>query len=262
MAKPRPALEFKGRMLSLTRVRILDADPVAVESQLKSFTRQLGEAAAGLPLLVDADHPLDLKPVLMAMMAAGVQPIACIDGPLAATARACGLPVLPVDVLSETSIRAAAAAPSPSSGPASEAAKPPAAEVAAPAQVQAQVQVSPPPAPAVAMPVPARIVTEPVRSGQQIYAEGGDLVVTNTVSPGAEVIADGCVHVYGVLRGRALAGAKGNEQARVFCRRMEAELLAVAGIYAVADQMQGELRGKPAQARLVDGKLRIERLDW
>jgi septum site-determining protein MinC len=84
-----------------------------------------------------------------------------------------------------------------------------------------------------------------------------------TVSPGAEVIADGCVHVYGPLRGRAVAGARGDATARVFCRRMEAELLAVAGIYAVADQMQGALKGVAAQAYLSeDGKLKIDRLDW
>ncbi|MDP9143477.1 MAG: septum site-determining protein MinC, partial [Actinomycetota bacterium] len=104
---------------------------------------------------------------------------------------------------------------------------------------------------------------DPIRSGQQVYAEGSDLIVMTTVSPGAEVIADGCVHVYGPLRGRAVAGARGDTTARVFCRRMEAELMAVAGIYAVADQMQGALKGVAAQAYLSDdGKLKIDRLDW
>ena len=107
----------------------------------------------------------------------------------------------------------------------------------------------------------ARVVMEPIRSGQQVYAESADLIVMNTVSPGAEVIADGCVHVYGALRGRAIAGARGDAEARVFCRRMEAELLAVAGIYAVADQMQGALKGQAVQALLVDGTLKIEKLE-
>jgi septum site-determining protein MinC len=100
-----------------------------------------------------------------------------------------------------------------------------------------------------------------VRSGQQIYAEGANLIVTQPVSPGAEVIADGCVHVYGVLRGRAIAGARGDTTARVFCRKMEADLLAVAGVYAVAEQIQGALKGLSVQAWLEQGKLRIERLD-
>src|SRR3546814_2220909 len=106
-----------------------------------------------------------------------------------------------------------------------------------------------------------RIISDPVRSGQQIYVADGDLVVSTTVSPGAEVVADGCVHIYGALRGRAIAGARGETSARIFCRRFEAELVAIAGVYAVAEQMQGDLRGKPAQVVPVDGKLKIERLD-
>ena len=97
-----------------------------------------------------------------------------------------------------------------------------------------------------------------MRSGQQIYAEHGDLIVLNTVSPGAEVIADGCVHVYGKLGGRAIAGARGDESARIFCRKMEAELVAIAGIYAVADQIKEGPRGVAATAYLEQGRLRIE----
>lgn len=240
MAKSRPALEFKGRMLSLTRVRILDADLAAIEAQLASFMRSLGEAGTGLPVVVDADQQLDLKPVLMLMRAAGLQPIAALDGALAFAARAAGLAVLSMDLVSENAARAAA-------------------ELSPPAPVEAPP--APPAAGAESPRRPARVITDPIRSGQQIYAEGADLIVMSTVSPGAELIADGCVHVYGPLRGRAIAGARGDGQARVFCRRMEAELLAVAGIYAVADQMKGALRGQPVQAYLAEGKLRIEKLE-
>src|SRR3546814_12130160 len=73
-----------------------------------------------------------------------------------------------------------------------------------------------------------RIISDPVRSGQQIYVADGDLVVSTTVSPGAEVVADGCVHIYGALRGRAIAGARGETSARIFCRRFEAELVAIS----------------------------------
>lgn len=229
-------------MLSLTRVRILEADPAAIETQLKSFVRSLGEAAAGMPVVLDAEQQCDLKPVLALMRAVGLQPIAALDGPLAFAARASGLAVLPRDLVSEGSSRAA---------PAPEVVQPPPPEPAAP----------PPPQRDGAGRRPARVITDPIRSGQQIYAEGADLIVMSTVSPGAEVIADGCVHVYGQLRGRAIAGARGDDQARVFCKRMEAELLAVAGIYAVADQMKGALRGQAVQAFLAEGKLRIEKLD-
>ena len=135
-----------------------------------------------------------------------------------------------------------------------------AARESAAAPARAEPVAAPQPVPAVRK--PARVVTDPIRSGQQIYAESADLIVMTTVSPGAEVIADGCVHVYGPLRGRAIAGARGDVHARVFCRRMEAELMAVAGIYAVADQMQGALRGVAAQAFLKDGVLQIDKLDW
>jgi septum site-determining protein MinC len=105
----------------------------------------------------------------------------------------------------------------------------------------------------------SRLVTQPVRSGTQIYARGGDLVVTAAVSPGAEIMADGNIHVYGALRGRALAGASGDAEARIFCSRLEAELVSIAGHYLVSDQLPPEQRGLPVQIALVDDRLTIER---
>lgn len=225
------ALEFKGRMLSLTRARILDPDVSAITSQLQDFARQMPQAVKGMPVILEADSAFEVGAVIAAMREVGMQPVGVSDGPLAASAANWGLPVLPPDTGSRTARVTAAA----------------------------NERVAEP-QPAVRR--PTRIVTEPVRSGQQIYAADTDLIVLNTVSAGAEVAADGCVHVYGALRGRAMAGARGETSARIFCRRFEAELVAVAGVYAVAEQMQGELRGKPAQVALVDGKLKIERLDW
>jgi septum site-determining protein MinC len=83
-----------------------------------------------------------------------------------------------------------------------------------------------------------KIVTTPIRSGMQIYAKDGDLIVLSSVSPGAELLADGNIHVYGALRGRALAGVQGNTQARIFCRALEAELVAIAGYYLVKEDIQ------------------------
>ncbi len=105
--------------------------------------------------------------------------------------------------------------------------------------------------------VRTRIVTQPVRSGTQIYAKGGDLVVTAPVSAGAELIADGNVHVYGALRGRAIAGAEGDRAARIFVQRLEAELLAIAGSYIVSEAIAHQYLRQPAQVALVDGALRI-----
>ena len=104
----------------------------------------------------------------------------------------------------------------------------------------------------------SRLVTQPVRSGTQIYARGGDLVVTAPVSPGAEIMADGNIHVYGLLRGRALAGANGDVEARIFCSRLDAELVSIAGHYLVNDQLPSEQRGLPVQIALVDDRLTFE----
>ena len=113
--------------------------------------------------------------------------------------------------------------------------------------------------PATAANVRTRLVTQPVRSGTQIYARGADLVVTAAVSPGAEIIADGHIHVYGALRGRALAGAEGDVDARIFCSRLEAELVSIAGRYLVSEQLPAEQQGFPVQIALVDERLTVTR---
>ncbi len=101
---------------------------------------------------------------------------------------------------------------------------------------------------------PTKIITQPVRSGQQVYAKGGDLIVMAAVNPGAEIIADGNIHVYAPMKGRALAGVMGNTQARIFCQSMQAELIAIAGNFRVfEDEMPSNIRAKTVQAYL-DGE--------
>jgi septum site-determining protein MinC len=104
-----------------------------------------------------------------------------------------------------------------------------------------------------------RLVSEPVRSGTQIYARGSDLIVTAAVSPGAELVADGNIHVYGVLRGRALAGAGGDASARIYCTRLEAELVSIAGRYLVNEQLPADAQSAPVQIALIDDQLTITR---
>jgi septum site-determining protein MinC len=123
---------------------------------------------------------------------------------------------------------------------------------------------TPNPAPVAAAPsapprAAARLVTAPVRSGTQIYARGTDLVVTAAVSPGAELVADGNIHVYGPLRGRALAGASGDVAARIFCSRLEAELVSIAGRYLVSEQLPSEHQASSVQIALVDDRLTVTR---
>jgi septum site-determining protein MinC len=104
-----------------------------------------------------------------------------------------------------------------------------------------------------------KVITQPVRSGTQVYVRGGDLIVLSSVSPGAEVIADGHVHIYGTLRGRAIAGASGDTEARIFVDRLEAELLCVAGHYLVNEAIAPDFMGHSVQVTLVDDRLTISR---
>ncbi|QKW57610.1 septum site-determining protein MinC [Stenotrophomonas sp. NA06056] len=134
---------------------------------------------------------------------------------------------------------------------------------------RAEPKAAPAPAPATPMgkasdaaaPQPGRMQLGNVRSGQQLYAENCDLTVMATVGAGAEVIADGSIHIYGTLRGRALAGAQGNTAARIFCRDFHAELVAIAGHYKVLDDVPDNLRGKAVQVWLEQDQIKIAALD-
>lgn len=105
-------------------------------------------------------------------------------------------------------------------------------------------------APAVALPaqtVPSLVVTQPVRSGQALFFPEGDITIIGSVASGAEVVAGGSIHVYGTLRGRAMAGTMGNASARIFCRKLEAELVSIDGYYKTAEDLEPGLRGKAVQ---------------
>jgi septum site-determining protein MinC len=105
------------------------------------------------------------------------------------------------------------------------------------------------------------VVDKPLRSGQQVYARGRDLVVLAMVNPGAEVMADGHIHVYAPLRGKAIAGAKGDTSARIFAASLEAELVSIAGVYRTSDTpLPKEVAGKAAQVWLADDKLSMRAL--
>ena len=106
----------------------------------------------------------------------------------------------------------------------------------------------------------ALIHPQPVRSGQRVYARNRDLIVSAPVGAGAEVMADGCVHIYGSLRGRALAGARGDVNARVFCQEFNAELVSIAGVFRVFETIPPDLVGKPVQAWLEGDVLHFTRI--
>jgi len=111
--------------------------------------------------------------------------------------------------------------------------------------------------PPVPLPVSSMLIDAPVRSGQLIVHPDGDVTVVGSVASGAEIVAAGSIHIYGTLRGRVLAGAYGNQRARIFCRRLDAELMAIDGRYIVADEIEPHLRKAPVQAWLDGDELKI-----
>ncbi len=133
------------------------------------------------------------------------------------------------------------AAPAPAAGEAAQAAPPPPLPITKPAAARATM-----------------VVDQPVRAGQRIWAEGADLIITSTVNAGAEVIADGNIHVYGALRGRAIAGGANNMEARVFALNFDPELVSIAGFYAVREGFPAAQIGKAMQVRLVGERMRFD----
>ncbi|NUS59329.1 MAG: septum site-determining protein MinC [Lysobacter sp.] len=236
------------------RVRTLDVAQLAAEMRDRvQRAPKLFERAAvildfgGLSKTPDADTA---RKLVEGLRAAGVLPVALAYGTreIEELSVAIGLPLLakfraqyeragdaPVEQAPPAQRTAAKTAPEPAPAPAPAATQ----QASAPGMMQAA----------------------PVRSGQQVYAENSDLTVLATVGAGAEVIADGSIHIYGALRGRALAGAQGNEKARIFCREFHAELVAVAGHYKVLEDIPKDLRGKAVQVWLDQGQLRIAALD-
>ncbi|KAB8310748.1 septum site-determining protein MinC [Erwinia endophytica] len=123
------------------------------------------------------------------------------------------------------------------------------------------VDVAEPVKPVVPPVVKTRVIDTPVRSGQQIYAKNSDLIVTSSISAGAELIADGNIHIYGMMRGRALAGASGDHDCQIFCTNLSAELVSIAGEYWIMDQIPADFFGKASRLCLKDGALTIQTLN-
>lgn len=128
------------------------------------------------------------------------------------------------------------------------------------AQPQKSASKRPIPPPRQAAVTPTKVIDQPVRSGQRIYAAGGDLIVMAQVSPGAEIMADGNIHVYGSLKGRALAGVQGNLDARIFCTDLQAQLVAIGGHYRTSEAEDASLKGKLVQIHLKEDALVIDQL--
>ena len=229
------AFELKDTSLPLVTVLLHQADAAVLADELQ---QRLGETPNFFdddPVLIDLaplagiEEPLAFADIVAALRRHRMRP-ALVGGGNAqqmADALAAGLPAAP------------AAVPSPK-----------------PRTVEVEREVIREVVREVATPVPTLIVDKPLRSGQQAYARGGDLIVQAAVNAGAEVLADGHIHVYGPLRGKAIAGSRGNTEARIFTTCLEPELVAIAGVYRTTETpLPANVAGKPAQVRLVDGVL-------
>jgi septum site-determining protein MinC len=213
---------------------VFNHDPVLID------LTQMARPAAAAPVSIESGQltlvewvaDVDLAAVILLLRAYRMQPVAVLGANPAELEQAIALGL--------------AAAPQTDAPSRPEAPR-------SPPVVQASVEV----------PVAARtmIIDKPLRSGQQVYAKDADLIVLALVNHGAEVIADGNIHVYAPLRGKAIAGARGNAEARIFASSMEAELVAIAGIYRTAETaLPAQIFGKSAQVRLDGEKLLIEAL--
>jgi len=229
-AAPAPAIDVRFGQVGLIQVRIRSTDPGAILDELTGrvasaplFFQRTG-VCLDLTLLGREPQVEEMRPVMDAVRRAGMLPVGLVgeSAAMESLSAALELPVL-----------------APFRG-----------------QAQAAVPVVQP-AERAESGLPALMQHQPVRSGQRVYARCRDLVVTATVGAGAEAIADGCVHVYGSLRGRAVAGARGDTGARVFCQEFRAELVSVAGVFRVFETLPPELAGKPVQAWLDGDDLRF-----
>lgn len=237
---------FKGRMMTLTVLEVRETDGGRIASQIDAQLERAPGFFERMPVLLSIPDALpDLTEVSEIIRRAGMVPVGVLDpGPQAlAAAEAAGL-----GVMASPARGAPKAGKDKARETESVAAEPQKDTESAPTPVESE-QPSP---------TPSRLVTKPVRSGQQIYARGGDLVIATSVSEGAEVLADGHIHIYGALRGRALAGATGDTEARIYCRRFEPDLVAIAGCYKVADAIEEGVRSRAVEVRLENDNLSIE----
>jgi len=248
---PPAAFELKAASFTLPIVRLLGADMDAAAEQLAAKVDQAPDFFRNTPVVIDlsglpAGTEVVQFPLLVGLLRGyGMIPVGVRGGDAAQNEAA---EAMELAILGDAFVRrprAAAAKPVPKSEHKPAKSGPETAKARAPKS-----------APGAAF----TLVARPVRSGQRVYAAGGDLSVVAPVSSGAELMADGNIHVYGPLRGRALAGMKGDPEARIFCQDLQAELVSVAGHYRVSENIPAVLKGVPVQIFLDKEVLRIEKI--
>ncbi|MDR3103661.1 MAG: septum site-determining protein MinC [Yokenella regensburgei] len=229
-------IELKGSSFTLSVVHLHEAKPEVIRQALEDKIAQAPAFLRHAPVVVNIstiDGKVNWLQMQDAIDSTGLRIMGvsgCKDAELKAEIDRAGIPLL-----TEGKEKVARAAPA--------------------------AKISPVPAPVVNPVTKTRLIDTPVRSGQRIYAPHCDLIVTNHVSAGAELIADGNIHVYGTMRGRALAGAAGDKEAQIFCTSLAAELVSIAGVYWLSDKIPAEYYGKAARLQLADSALTVQSLN-
>jgi septum site-determining protein MinC len=253
---PQPTVvDIRYGQMGLVLVRVRTTDPGTILDELTGriataphFFRRTG-VCLDLSALENTPDVAEVRTVIDAIRRAGMLAIGLAgdSAEVEAVSNALNLPILSGFRASRSPM--AVAQPT----PAAPAAAPPPAPVPAPAAAAASAEIAD-------SSLATLIQHQTVRSGQRIYARNRDLIVTAGIGAGAEVMADGCLHIYGSLRGRAMAGARGQLTARVFCQEFYAELVSIAGVFRVFETIPAELAGKPVQAWLAGEDLHFARV--
>lgn len=225
-------IRINGRMVNFSRLIFLTSDPEKITASLEK-TLGTDNQYQGTLVIIDSTVDNDLISLIQLLVDFGLQPMAAIDGKLGEQARTIQFPVLspdqPMQRIKATEDDSVAA---------------PAPVAEAPAATAAPV--TPAPAPVVKRISGTKFHHEVLRTGQSLNGDDSDIVLLADMNSGSEIISAGNIHIYGTARGRVIAGASGLQTAHIFCQRLEAELVSIAGTYCVADDIPSERIGKPA----------------
>lgn len=242
LSRPLTSLALKGGMYTLTSILLLDHDLDNLSEQLDDKIKQAPNFFQHAPVIIDVSRlyqqgeVFNFQALVNMMRTKKLIPVGVrgASKSLKEAAIAAGLALFPEDKVVAKKKTA-------------EEIKPQEALTTAPISVGAEPLNN----------SPTKIITQPIRSGQQLYVPGGDLIILAAVSHGAEVLADGHIHVHGPLRGRALAGVMGDQDAMIYCKSLEAELVSIAGQYRICDELKDACWKQAACIQLNEGRLNI-----
>jgi septum site-determining protein MinC len=277
------AFGLKGNLLTLTVIHLFQTEPQAIRQQLASTVAATPKFFTNMPIVIDLQHlatheqPIDFLAISTLLREHGLIPVGVSNGNAAQLQAAylAGLgtlsqikreiPSTPSTQQDNNTLPSSTRSPSDEHANSSQPSRTDELNqgskgntASATGEQRKSTRSSTKASPSVDQaPSRSKVIVNPIRSGQQVYAKGGDLIVLAAVSAGAEILADGHIHVYGTLRGRALAGVQGDTSARIFCNGLQAELISIAGHYKLQDNIDTPSHTLPVQVYLENDLLSI-----